>query len=99
MKKFYVSRNTKFVPEYELSISNRIVTEERFSVLSDILKRWVRMINPDFDITCTKPEMDGFHLHGPKNIGLKLNIVHTPSNVRVQLGKYENLYDILESLN
>lgn len=102
MKKFAVFTKSVFVPQFELSVSNKILEREDFITVLGIVRDWVCSIDKDclvyFKGNVETATIDQITISKPNCIGDKvgLAVIHKENNVRFRLGVYQNKYSTEE---
>ena len=91
-----------FVPQFELSVSNKILEREDFVTVLGIVRDWVHSIDKDclvyFKGNVETATIDQITICRPNCVGDKvgLTIIHKENNVRFRLGVYQNKYSTEE---
>lgn len=102
MKKFAVFTKSVFVPQFELSVSNKILEREDFITVLGIVRDWVHTIDKDclvyFKGNVETATIDQITISKPNCIGDKVSlaVIHKENNVRFRLGVYQNKYSTEE---
>lgn len=95
MERYAVFTESTFVPQFELSVSNKIIAKEGPMKILEIVRDWIHSLGEDIAVYysgdyCCIDNFRVMDLHS--DASPTLVVIRKQCNVRFQLGTFTNVY-------